>query len=229
MNLKDKKIGIFGGAFDPIHMGHLILAQEALDKLSLDRILFMPTPSPYHRTDKSLQPLEDRINMVRLAIEDNERFELSDLEISLPGPTYTVNTLKAFRSANPDCEIYLIIGGDTLFSIENWYQAPEIFKIANIASARRCGQDKGESGSCGAFSDAALHGQMSEQQMFLAAAEHLRKKFDAKIYDIDMPDIEISSSDISRRIHAGESIRYYVPEAVRGYIYEHRLYGLSDG
>ena len=99
------KTGIFGGTFDPIHSGHLILAESACDRFGLDKVLFMPAPDPYHRTDKHVTELTHRINMVKLAISGNPRFEFSDFELNLDGPTYTVNTLTEYNKAYPNEEL----------------------------------------------------------------------------------------------------------------------------
>lgn len=221
----NNRIGIFGGAFDPIHMGHLMLAERAYEKFSLGKVLFLPTPAPYHRTDKDLQDLEHRINMVRLAIEGNDHFEFSDIELKLDPPTYTVNTLKAFKAAYPDCEPYLIVGGDTLFSIEKWYEFRQVFDMAVILSSRRKGETGGESGSLSNSSACIGAGEDdSLQDEFTERVNYLRDTYGARIYDIDMPVIDISSSEIVRRASAGMSIRYQVPEKVLDYICDNGLY-----
>ncbi|MBE6017797.1 MAG: nicotinate-nucleotide adenylyltransferase [Lachnospiraceae bacterium] len=229
MDATYKKIGIFGGTFDPIHTGHLMLAEAACCSFGLDKVLFMPTPSPYHRTDKKVQDLEHRINMVKLAIEGNDHFEFSDFEIALPGPTYTYNTLKAFKKEYPDCEIYLIIGGDSLFSIEQWYKFKGIMKMAILLSSKREDETKGASGSLGTSADGSENADYSDSEdplhdEFLSRVEELKSRYGARIYDIGMPNIEISSSGISRRIREGKTVRYYVPDKVLEYIEENGLY-----
>ena len=229
MDSSYRKVGIFGGTFDPIHTGHLMLAESACCGFGLDKVLFMPTPSPYHRTDKKVLELEHRISMVKLAIEGNDHFEFSDFEIALPGPTYTYNTLKKFTEEYPDTEVYLIIGGDSLFSIEQWYNFRDIFDMSVILSSKRENETKGASGSLGTSYDGteeacAQAGDDPLHDEFIARMEELRERYGARIYDIEMPNIEISSSGISARVRSGKSIRYYVPEGVYKYITENGLY-----
>lgn len=224
-----KKIGIFGGTFDPIHMGHLLLAESACCSFGLDKVLFMPTPSPYHRTDKKVLDLSHRISMVKLAIEGNDHFEFSDFEISLPGPTYTYNTLTRFREEYPDTEIYLIIGGDSLFSIEKWYNFRDIFDMAVILSSKRENESKGASGSLGSgtFTSGGMVEADSSDPLhdeFTAKMEELRSRYGARAFDIEMPNIEISSSGIASRVREGRSFRYFVPENVYSYIVDNGLY-----
>ena len=224
-----KKVGIFGGTFDPIHTGHLMLAEAACCSFGLDKILFMPTPSPYHRNDKKVLELEHRINMVKLAIEGNDHFEFSDFELALPGPTYTYNTLKAFAGEYPDTEIYLIIGGDSLFSIEQWYNFRGILDLAVILSSKRENETKGASGSLGTSYDGTQEHSSSDSDdplhdEFIARIEELRSRYGARVFDVEMPNIEISSSGISRRIREGRTVRYYVPDRVLEYIEENGLY-----
>lgn len=231
MNKIGKKIGIFGGTFDPIHLGHLFLAETACDRLGLDKILFMPNPAPYHRKAKETTPLEDRIAMTELAISDNSRFAFSDFEIKLEGPVYTAETLGKFHEAYPDAEIYFILGGDSLFTIEYWKDPEKIFSIASILCGKREDQQRGATGSIHAKEEFGLdsmdHANDTSGRLDSVIdkkIEHLKEKFGARIYNIHVPNIEISSSDIKQRVRDGRSIKYCTPDKVIDYINEHNLY-----
>lgn len=231
MNRSYKKIGLFGGTFDPVHLGHLILAQAALDKFGLDKVLFLPNPAPYHRAKADISPLKDRVNMTKLAIEDNPDFEFSDFEINLPGPSYTSRTLEKFHEAYPETKIYFIMGGDSLFSIEYWKEPEKIFTLAAILSGKREDEQMGATG--------ILRPDLSEEEAVLKEEhskrvsldekidqkiEELKKKYNAEIYNLYFPNIEISSSDIKARIKDGRTIKYLTPDKVIRYIYDNELY-----
>ena len=227
-----KKIGILGGTFDPIHFGHLFLAETARDAMDLDVVYIMPTPQPYHRTDKVVSAAEHRCSMVKLAIADNPGLEFSDFEIQL-NSQYTCDTLEAFKKAHPDSEVFFILGGDSLFSIENWYQPEKIFANATILTSKREGQDKGASGKLSAsdnFIDFDNDGVNDREQVTTLEdnaelqIEYLRRKFGANIVNIHVPNIEISSSEILRRIRSGRSVKYYLPDKVIEYIEKNNLY-----
>lgn len=227
------KIGIIGGSYDPIHLGHLFLAETAYAECGLDRVLFMPTPAPYHKAGKEIEDLEHRINMTKLAIKDNPHFEFSDFELGLPGDTYTYKTLENFKKEYPETEVYFIVGGDSLFSMENWVKPEKIFELATIISSKREDEGKGASGICrpsdelfdrdgDGIDDRAQAETLQDE--FSVQADYLRKKFGARIIDVKVPNIEISSSAIKNRIKAGKSVKYYLPDAVIEYIKENRLY-----
>ena len=226
------KIGLFGGTFDPIHTGHLILAEAARDKFGLDRVLFLPTPVPYHRGGVSISPLEDRINMTKLAIEDNPGFEFTDFEISIPGNSYTSKTLSLFHEKFPAAKLYFILGGDSLFSIEYWKDPAKIFELATILSCKRQGQQKGATGILHPDHVPALDSPAKEAENTAESLDiridrkiaDLKTRFGAEIYNLYVPEIEISSSDIKARVRDGRSIRYCTPQKVAEYIYDRGLY-----
>lgn len=224
----NKKTGIFGGTFDPIHFGHLFLAEAAADLFNLDRVLFFPNPDPYHRAFMQVSPLEDRINMTKLAVLDNPGFEFSSFEIDLPGRSYTSRTLEAFHERFPDEELYFIMGGDSLFSIEYWKDPEKIFGLAVILSGKRSGQSRGASGTLHPdlkfFSGKEKNAKENADKDLDEKISDLKEKFGARIYNLHVPEIEISSSDIKDRIKNGSSIKYYTPDKVVDYIYEKRLY-----
>ena len=198
-----KKIGIMGGTFNPIHMAHLMLAEQAYEQFQLDKILFMPTKKPPHKSLKEIISDEHRINMILKAIEGNPHFELSTLELQREGTTYTVDTLTYLRSLNKDEEYYFIIGGDSLFDIESWKEPSRVFQLSHILASNR-----------NQVNETELKNQMTK----------LMEQYNAKIELIQIPTIEISSHEIRQRCKSEKSIRYFVPYAVYRYILEHELY-----
>lgn len=198
-----KKVGIMGGTFNPIHNGHLFLAEHAYDQAGLDHVLFMPTMNPPHKADMSVVSAEHRFNMVRLAIESNNHFIMSDLEINRPGLTYTSDTLNILKEEEPDTEFYFILGADSLMMMTHWMDPQTVFNLSTIVAGGReqCSQE-----------------QLEEQ------VAYLENTYSGKIILLDMPLIEISSNYIRDRVFNGKSINYYVPENVVSYIKEHNLY-----
>lgn len=200
---KNKKIGIMGGTFNPIHLGHLLLAEEAKIQADLDEILFMPSGCSYMKEESSILPAEKRLEMTALAIEDNPSFSLSKLETEREGATYTFETLSFLRKQNPQNEYYFIMGADNLFSIENWKNPGHIFANCVLIAAVR--------------GDKELP-QVEEQ------AKSLVKKFGAKVILLSERMIDISSTEIRERIKRGLSVRYMMPEKVLAYIEKNKLY-----
>ena len=196
------KIGIMGGTFDPIHYGHLILAETAYDRFGMDKVLIMPAGDPYFKVDRGVSSDPDREAMTKLAIEGNPHFEFSDLELKREGDTYTVDTLKTLKEQYPYDDLYLIVGSDTLFQMEKWYKPQEIFQLATILSSRRN------------IPNAELEEQM----------DYLRSKYGAKIVNLYMPNIDISSTDIRDKVKHDMSVKYFTPDSVIAYIKEHKLY-----
>ena len=192
-----KKVGIMGGSFNPIHTGHLILAENAFEQAGLDKILFMPLKIPPHKDKSTMISDRHRINMVSLAIESNPHFDLSKLEIERKGTTYTVDTLRILTDENPDTKYYFIVGADSFLMMEKWKNPKELFDLATILVADReeQGQDK-----------LAKHYQ------------YLKKEYGARAIFIDIPNIALSSASIRERIKKNKSIRYMVPNKVWEYI-----------
>ena len=200
---KKKKIGIMGGTFNPIHHGHLLLAERAYHQFGLDKVLVMPTKNTYYKKMPDNVTEEQRIEMIKIAIADNDHFELSLEEINREGITYTYETLLNLTRDNPDCEYYFIMGADSLYHIESWYMVEEIFKMATILVAAR-----------GVGTSSVLDSQI----------EYVQNKYDAVIEKLYAPIMEISSNDIRKRVQNGESIRYLLPQNVVRYIEEHHVY-----
>ena len=197
-----KKIGIMGGTFNPIHFGHLLLAETAFHQFQLDEILIMPTKNPYYKKISNSVTEEDRVAMAELAIEDNGHFRLSKEELNREGNTYTVETLSHLTERHPDYEYFFIMGADSLYHIESWKEPEQILKMATIVVAGRAG------------TGSSLNSQI----------EYIENKYDSEKHRLNSPVLEISSNDIRRRVRDGESIRYLLPDKVEHYIYEHGLY-----
>ncbi len=188
------KIGIFGGTFDPIHLGHLELARSAQSQFSLDKIIFVPAFIPPHKTElKNLTSSRDRYEMVRLAIEGNSFFEISDCELARREVSYTIDTVKHLAAANPGAELYLILGQDTYEGMESWREPQEIRRRVQFLVAKR---GKG----------------------------HSDRTAGSGAYPIRMPLCPISASGIREAIKQGRKVDDYLPQAVLNYIQVHQLY-----
>ena len=196
------RIGILGGTFNPPHLGHLICAQEAYLQLELDRVTLIPARIPPHKPVDDEPGPQHRLELCRVAVGDDERFDVSGVEIERDGPSYTVDTLELLHSRSPESELYLIVGGDIAAGLPKWREPERVLSLATLAVAGRRGTSRAEV-------DGALH--------TLAGAD--RTQF------FQMPTIGVSSTVLRRRVGAGQSIRYYVPDAVEAYIGRHRLYG----
>lgn len=195
------RIGIMGGTFNPIHIGHLITGECAFEQCGLDKVLFMPSKTPPHK--KEVVSGEDRVRMVQLSIEGNPHFELSMLEFLRTGTTYTVDTLKELKEVSPDKEFFFIIGADSLLSLDTWKKPEEILQLSTIVVASRDGMSRSN----------------LEKNV-----EKTKEKYGGKYKIIDVPTIGISSSMIREISQRGKSIRYYVKDTVRDYIEEKNLY-----
>lgn len=198
-----KRVGIMGGTFNPIHNGHLFLAEHAYEQAGLDYVLFMPALNPPHKADMAIASPEHRVNMIKEAIRSNSHFILSDLEFNRPGMTYTSDTLKALKKDEPDTEFYFIVGGDSLMMMTRWRDPQTVFNLSTIVVGGR---------------DQYSQEQMEEQIKYLV------NTYKGKIILLDMPLLEISSESIRDRVAKGRSIRYYVPEEVASYIFKNNLY-----
>jgi len=198
------KIGIMGGTFNPIHNGHLKLAETAKNQYLLDEIWFMPNRIPPHKEIVSSKDMtKHRVEMVKLAIEPFEDFVLQPYEIENTSVSYSYKTMEHFKREYPQHEFYFIIGADSLFALENWVKPERILKCCTVLAAVRDGKNISE---------------MEEQ------IEYLCSKFDCDIRLLNMPNIEISSTDIRRDAGDGEFNEKIVPETVAAYIKEHHLF-----
>ena len=200
---KRKRVGIMGGTFSPIHMGHLILAEQSYRQYDLDYVLFMPAGKPPHKQDHEILSNNYRWDMLKLAIEDVSYFEMSDYEFEKNGLSYTWETLRDLREMNPDTDYYFIMGADSVVNIETWKHPERVLSLCHVLAAVREDTDMD-----------ALHQR----------AMYLENRYNASISLLNVPAIDVSSSDLRNRVKRGESIRFMVPEKVRNYIEVHYLY-----
>ena len=194
------RLGIMGGTFDPPHLGHLACAEEALEAFGLDAVLFVPTGRPAFKQDRLVTAGEVRLAMVAAAVAGNPAFAVSALEVERPGITYAVDTLRELREELPGVELVFIVGADAALTLHRWRKSAELARLAAFAAATRPGFELGEQ----ALRDLREHG------------------FDVRPFAV--PGLDISSSALRRRVYAGRTIRYLVPEAVRKIIEEESLY-----
>ena len=207
MMIPQKRTGIMGGTFNPIHNGHLLLAKQAREYCGLDEVLFMPSGNSYMKDANEILSGSIRVAMTELAIKGNPYFTLSTMEVERDGPTYTCDTLCELKKIHNDVLYYLIIGEDTFFSMEYWKNYEEILSGCILTVASR--------------------GDRSRQQMEEKASE-LINKHHAQIVLLPERRWDISSTEIRRRIAKGESITHMVPEKVSSYIHLHQLYQSHD-
>ncbi len=196
-------IGIFGGTFDPVHSGHLFVAEEVRIQLKLGSVLFIPAGQPWLKVDRVIAPARHRIAMLNLAIASNLEFQLSTIEVERPGPSYTVDTIRSLQAQmGSQAKFLFILGWDSLDELPQWKEPSELTKMCKFIAIPRQNHPKPDLDSL----DRAIPGAA------------------ASIILLDMPIIGISSSEIRKRVAEGKSIRYWVPEKVAEYIKEHRLY-----
>lgn len=191
-----QKIGILGGTFDPIHLGHLILADQLAEKLKLDKVLFIPSASPPHKDNKKVSSAKDRFKMTELAIENNPLFSISDIELKRKGKSYTVITVHELKKLYPKSKLFLLCGSDVLDEIKTWKKPDEIYRLIKVIIGVRPGYNK------------------------------IRKdnKYAKKSIIEEMNGLEVSSTEIRERVKKGKSIRYLVPAKVEEFIRAKGLY-----
>jgi len=189
------RIGIFGGTFDPPHIGHLIIAEQACQQLHLNRVLFVPAYLPPHKKHGTSATAQHRYFMVKRAIEHSPRFEVTSLELRRRGVSYTIDTLKQLQRMYTNARFYLVVGGDNFSGFRTWKSVREILKLATIVVYKR----KTPLGS-------------------------RKKKYASDVVYLDGATLDVSSTIIRNRVHNGQSIRFLVPHAVEKYIYRHGLY-----
>ena len=199
------RVGIFGGSFDPVHLGHLLLAEHCREACQLDRVVFMPAALSPHKQDKQPASNDARVEMLQLAIGGHEPFEVSRFEIDRGGVSYTVDTLRDWKQQHPGQELFFLIGGDALADFPTWREPQEIFRLATLVFVSRPHEDRPD------FS--LLDDVLDEEQIAALQAHH-----------VDMPQIDISSTDIRRRVAEEKSIRFQTPRSVEKYIETTNLY-----
>lgn len=197
------KIGIMGGTFNPIHYGHLLLAENAYEQINLNKVLFMPVKNPPHKKKPVAVTEQQRVDMINLAISDNPHFELSTLELDREGVTYTADTLMILTKLNPDTEYYFIVGADSLFYMQEWKNPQVIFDHCTVIAANR---------------DNSAEEEINHQ------IKYLETRYNAGIKLISMPTVQISSKNIREKIAGNKTVKYFLPDQVINYIQEHRLY-----
>ncbi|GAA4560710.1 nicotinate-nucleotide adenylyltransferase [Pseudonocardia xishanensis] len=190
-----RKIGVMGGTFDPIHHGHLVAASEVADRFDLDEVLFVPTGQPWQKSEKDVSPAEDRYLMTVVATASNPRFSTSRVDIDRIGPTYTADTLADLHRQMPDAELYFITGADALSQILSWRKIEEMFALAHFIGVTRPGYE-------------LVDGHLPKGAVTL----------------VEIPAMAISSTDCRDRVAAGRPVWYLVPDGVVQYISKRRLY-----
>lgn len=217
------RVGVFGGSFNPIHLGHLLLADEILELLQLDRILFVPAGTPPQKPARGLAPAPDRYAMTELAIRGHPRFAISDLELRRPGPSYTVDTLEALRrEAGPDAELYLLVGSETFLDLLSWRDPQRIARLARLVVMPRAGVPFDPEG-IQAQKVLAEIGQERWIRIDPSRPSPVEIRGQGALL-VAATSLPISSSELRRRAREGRSLAYRVPEAVRAYILERHLY-----
>jgi len=197
------RVGVLGGTFDPVHLGHLSIAEEVRIKLDLDRVIFIPAGQPWLRADAYLTPAIDRLRMVELATRDNSRFQVCDIEIQRSGPTYTVDTLVELgQRLGQDISLYFIVGADILAQFHRWKDPEKVLEACHLVVVSRPGNQDDDWPEW-------FQGAGSAQD---------------KVTQLEIPMVDISGTEIRRRVSLGESVRHLVPDLVAEYIQDRKLY-----
>lgn len=197
------RLGIFGGTFDPIHMGHLVLAEQCREQCQLDEVWFVPAAQPPHKLSAAITPAKPRCDMIEFAIAGNSAFRLSPIELDRDGPSFTVTTLEQLHVEDPTRELFLLIGADSLRDLAHWREPTRIMELATIVAVNRGDRP------------------LPDRSELIAVCGDFAEK---RIVSVTMPGIDLSATDIRTRISTGKSIRYLVPRAVEAFIREHSLY-----
>ena len=201
-----ERVALFGGSFNPVHNGHLISARSAAEALDVDRVVFLPSRTPPHKVGEPLASADHRAAMVRGAITGEDLFDISDHDLTCDGLSYTVTTVAHFRDTfPPPAELFWLVGADSLLELHTWYKPDDIARTCRIVTAVRPGSDVGD---------------LPELRRLLDAARVEQLLSDV----VETPRIDISATDIRRRVARSQSISYLVPEFVERYIHDHGLY-----
>ena len=200
--VKRERAGFLGGTFDPIHIAHLIIAEECRFRLNLNRVFFVPAGMPPHKLARPITDAAHRVAMVQLAVASNPNLVLSRLDVDRAGPCYSVDTVQLLQDQlGTEAEICFIIGADSLMEIPTWYDPMRLIQLCRFAIVRRPGY-----------------------QVDLESMESLLPGISSRVTFLEAPEMSFSSSDIRRRVRSGLPIRYQVPDAVEEYIYAQKLY-----
>lgn len=195
------RIGIFGGTFDPIHHGHLIIADELRYRLALERVFFLPAGRPPHKTEQDITADEHRLTMLKIAIGEDPRFEISMIDIERSGLSYTADSMLEHQQRYPDAEITFLMGQDSFRDLPHWHQPGRLAELVDLGVALR-------------------PGVVVDTEHIMYRVPEIRDR----VHFVDVPLIQIASSEIRRRVRSGEPIRYHVPGDVADYIEQQQLY-----
>ena len=199
-----KKIGIFGGTFNPVHNGHLIVAEAVREDFCLDRVLFIPAGTPPHKSISEVAEADHRYNMVKCAVDTNPGFEASHLEIDRMGYTYSIDTLTSLKASSAEeQDFYFIIGADVVPELITWKDYAKVFEMCSFIAILRPGYDR---------------------EGFKLHINQLTNNYQANIVTAEAPLMDISSTNIRERVMTGRTIKYLVPDCVENYIFENGLY-----
>jgi nicotinate-nucleotide adenylyltransferase len=204
------RLGIYGGTFDPVHYGHLLLAEQCREQCELDEVRFVPAAIPPHKEDAQITSGKHRLHMLDFALAGCGELTISDIELRRTGPSYTIDTLQHFADEDADRELFLLMGMDSLADFPNWREPQRILNLATLVAVNRQSQ----------------HDEAA-QRAAVAAIEQLHAGAGERLQIVEMPDIEISATDLRRRVREGRSIRFQTPRPVAMYIAEHGLYRTS--
>ncbi len=201
-----RRVGVFGGTFDPVHYGHLVVAEEVYATLHLAEMVFVPAGQPPHKTNEVITAVEHRLAMLELAIASNPHFTISRVDLDRPGPSYTVDTLRLLRKQwGEELAIYFVIGGDSLEDLLSWHDPPGILEqLTHLVAVRRPGYNESE-----------------EYYDWLEA--HL-PGIKQRLLVVEAPQFEISATDLRLRVAEGRPIKYQTPDSVESYIIQYGLY-----
>ncbi len=210
------RLGVMGGTFDPVHIGHLRTAEEALDLLGLNEILFVPAGIPPHKPGRKTLPFEHRWRMLHLATKNNPRFRLSDVESRMPGKSFTVNSLNRLHEEYPQSELFFLVGRDAFFEMHTWFKYREVFGLASIGVLNRPECTEEEIGRY-------LQDKVSDSYQVCSGGMISHPDL-PPVYILRNTRLDVSSTRIRELASEGLSVRYLVPDEVSGYITDNQLY-----
>jgi nicotinate-nucleotide adenylyltransferase len=223
-NASLKKIGLFGGSFNPVHLGHLRAALETRIAFELETVLMIPSARPPHKSAKDMAPASDRLNMVRMVTSSTPGLAVSDMELKRPGLSYTVDTIKRFQAEIDDAGMYLIIGLDAFLEYDTWHQYPDLFRLTPIIVLLRPGREVINLDQARELMEKQLASNISGQYHFDPSPPRFTHPDLQPVHILEVTRLSISSSRIRRLVRNNKSIRFLVPEKVRQYIAKQGLY-----
>ncbi len=195
------RLGIYGGTFDPIHYGHLLLAERCREELQLDEVWFIPAGTPPHKQGRVTTPAKARAAMVEFAVSGFPEFKVSRIEMERTGPSYTVQTLEQLRTAAPEREVFLLMGADSIAELVTWKDPARILELSQVVAVNRAGESPD-----------------------LSSLQSLLERTGRTVRTIEMPAMGVSASEIRTRVASGKSIRFLTPRPVEMYLRQHKLY-----